>query len=52
MLKRIIAWVKTRRSRSSTPDDLEAQRAAKQIEDDLEMRSIQERQASSRLLGR
>jgi hypothetical protein len=52
MLQRIIAWVKTRRSRSATPDDLEAQREAKQIEDDLETKSVQERQASSRLLGR
>jgi hypothetical protein len=52
MLKRFVAWVKTRRSRSSMPDDLEAQREAKQIEDDLEMQRIQERQASSRLMGR
>jgi hypothetical protein len=52
MLKRFIACVNTLRSRPSTPDDLEAQRETKQIEDDLETRRIQERQASSRLMGR
>jgi hypothetical protein len=52
MLKRLVAWVKAGRSRSSMTDDLQAQREGKQIEDDLETKRIQERQASSRLMGR
>jgi hypothetical protein len=52
MLTRFVAWIKARRSRSSTLDDPEAQRETKQIEDDLETRRTQERQASSRLMGR
>jgi hypothetical protein len=52
MLKRLVGWVKARRSRASTPDDLEAQQEAKRIEDDLETKRMQERQASSRLIGR
>jgi hypothetical protein len=43
MLKRILARLKTRRSRSLTPEDLAAHEEAKRIEDDLE---------TTRVLGR
>jgi hypothetical protein len=43
ILKRISSWIKARRSRSLTPEDIEAQREAKRIEDDVE---------TTRVLGR
>jgi len=52
MLKRLIDWIKTRRSRRPTREDLEAQREAKRIEDDLETGRIEERQSSARMTGR
>jgi hypothetical protein len=52
MLKRLYAWIKARRSRSLTPEEVEAQREAERIEDDLETTRVAERQADSRLLGR
>lgn len=36
MLKRIRAWGKARRTRSLTPEDIEARLEAKRIEDDVE----------------
>jgi hypothetical protein len=43
IFKRIASWIKARRSRSLTPEDIEAQREAKRIEDDVE---------TTRVLGR
>jgi hypothetical protein len=36
MIKRILAWIKARRTRSMTPEDIAAREEAKRIEDDLE----------------
>jgi hypothetical protein len=43
MLKSLVSWIKSRRSRSLTPEDLEARQEAKHIEDDVE---------TARVLGR
>jgi hypothetical protein len=43
MLKRIVAWIKARRMRSLTPEDIAAQQEARRIEADLE---------TTRVLGR
>jgi hypothetical protein len=52
MLKRLAAWIKARRSHSSKLETAEAERQAERIEDDLETRRVEERQADARLLGR
>src|SRR6266511_1333507 len=49
MLKRLIDWINARRSRPPTREDLEAQREAKRIEDDLETSRVEERQSSARM---
>jgi hypothetical protein len=36
IIKRILAWMRFRQTRSMTPEDLEAQHEAKRIEDQLE----------------
>jgi hypothetical protein len=43
VLRRILAWLKGRRSRSVTPEDIEAWQEAKHVEDEVE---------TTRVLGR
>jgi hypothetical protein len=43
MLKRIRAWIKSRRTRSLTPEDIAAHEEARRIEEDVE---------TTRVLGR
>jgi hypothetical protein len=52
MLKRLFAWLKARRLRSSMPAEPEARRDAKRIEDEIETTRIEERRSSSHLTGR
>jgi len=46
MLKRVLAWIKARQAQPPTPEDIEAQREAKRIEDDHRTSSIEERQVT------
>jgi hypothetical protein len=51
MLKRLLVWIKARKSRPPTPEDLEAEREAKRFGEDAQTDRIEERQVT-RVTGR